>query len=107
MIHSGPNKLHASQDATFIISADGEDVGTYGFQYRINGGGWSRGDTSDHNVVGSGYEFTLRDVSAPRLSIRTRLPPSSAHHTTPRSVSQSSTPACFARQGHAAMRRPY
>ena len=65
MIHSGPNKLHASQDATFIISADGEDVGTYGFQYRINAGGWSHGDTSDKNVVGSGYEFTLHDVSAP------------------------------------------
>ena len=70
MIHSGPNKLHSSLDATFIISADGEDVVAFGFQYRVNGGAWTHGDTS--NVVGSGYEFTLREVRSLPLILSAR-----------------------------------
>mmetsp|Transcript_39145 Transcript_39145/g.75015 ORF Transcript_39145/g.75015 Transcript_39145/m.75015 type:complete len:705 (+) Transcript_39145:154-2268(+) len=60
VIHSGPHKLTNTLEASFIISAAGEDPSGYGYQYRLNGDLWHPGDTTQ--IVGSGYEFTLRNL---------------------------------------------
>ena len=63
-------RLSKSTSAEFIVSAAGEELGTYVYQYRLDKGIWKPGGTTD--IFGDGYKLKLTELKEGTREIEIR-----------------------------------
>ena len=87
VIHTGPSKVMKSTDATFVVSANGEDPAEYQYEYRLDGEtAWTRGPRD--KPIASGFEFHITHITEGPRTIEVR--------TVDRAGNADETPAKYA-----------